>query len=49
MGICINVLAPPWGICNSFFFSKTNARQMPGGVGGGGGVGRRARLELTEP
>ena len=31
VGICINVLAPPWSSCNIYFFKKTNARQMPGG------------------
>ena len=37
---CINVLAPPWGICDSLFKKETNAWE--------GGGGRCARLELTE-
>ena len=32
MGICINVLAPPWGICN--IFVKKEKKLMPGGGGG---------------
>ena len=32
MGICINVLAPPWGICNIFVKKKSNARDGGGGM-----------------
>ena len=44
MGICINVLGPPWGICNIFVKKR---QMLVGGWGGGEGC---ARLELvTEP
>ena len=50
VGICVNALASPWGICNTFFFWKkkkdkclTNAPPPPRGEEG------VHRLELTEP
>ena len=44
MGICINVPAPPWDICNIL----KKERQMPDKCPGGGGGGC-AQLELTDP
>ena len=33
MGICINLLAPPWGVCTNFFEKD----KCPTNAGGGGG------------